>query len=94
MENAAKQGTVSNSELIERLGVRLDIIQQSYGWTIGRDNHLYGLIAGDMGYEDTGIVIDDDSHISYSDVEILAQAVLDTHTEGFAYELAKIIIEP
>jgi hypothetical protein len=79
---------------IDRLGVRLDVVQRAYGWTIGRDNHLYGLVAGDMGYEDTGIVIDDGSNISYSDVEVLARAVLDTHTDGLAYELAKIIIDP
>jgi hypothetical protein len=55
----------SKSELIDRLGwVRLDVVQRAYGWTIGRDNHLYGLVAGDMGYEDTGIVIDDGSNIS------------------------------
>jgi hypothetical protein len=75
--------------------VRLDVVQRAYGWTIGRDNHLYGLVAGDMGYEDTGIVIDDCSHISYSAVEVLARAVLDTtHTASLAHELAKIIIDP
>jgi hypothetical protein len=82
------------SELVDRSGVRLDVVQRAYGWTIGRDNHLYGLVAGDMGYEDTGIVIDDGNNISYSAVEELARAVLDTHTDGLAYELAKTIINP
>jgi hypothetical protein len=84
----------SKSELIDRLGVRLDVVQRAYGWTIGRDNHLYGLVAGDMGYEDTGIVIDDGNNISYSAVEELARAVIETHTAGLAYELAKTIIDP
>ena len=33
------------------------IIEQSYGFTISNDGEVYGLIAGDMGYEPTNIVI-------------------------------------
>ena len=32
-------------------------IKKSYGWTIASDGTLFGLVAGDMGYEATHIVI-------------------------------------
>jgi DNA/RNA-binding domain of Phe-tRNA-synthetase-like protein len=35
----------------------LEIIKQSYGFTISNDGEVYGLVAGDQGYEFTNIVI-------------------------------------
>jgi hypothetical protein len=32
-------------------------IKSSYGWTIADDGEVHGLVAGDMGYEPTGIKI-------------------------------------
>jgi hypothetical protein len=37
--------------------VDLVVIQKAYGWTVADDGELCGLVAGDMGYEDTGIMI-------------------------------------
>lgn len=37
------------------------VIKNSYGWTIAVDGELHGLVAGDMGYEPTGIKLDADS---------------------------------
>jgi hypothetical protein len=35
----------------------LEIIKQAYGFTIANDGEVHGLIAGDMGYEPTNIMI-------------------------------------
>ena len=35
----------------------LEIIKKSYGWSIASDGTLFGLVAGDMGYEATHIVV-------------------------------------
>ena len=37
--------------------VNLDVISRAYGWTIDVNGQVCGLVAGDMGYEGTGIVI-------------------------------------
>ena len=39
----------------------IGVINRSYGWTIATNGELHGLVAGDMGYEPTGIVLDADS---------------------------------
>lgn len=36
-----------------------DVINRAYGWTIDTHGEVYGLVEGDMGYEPTGIKIDD-----------------------------------
>jgi hypothetical protein len=36
-------------------GVRIDVLTQAYGWSIDIDGELHGLVAGDMGYEPTGL---------------------------------------
>lgn len=33
----------------------LAIASQAYGWTTAWDGELHGLVAGDMGYEGTGV---------------------------------------
>jgi len=40
-------------------GLKLDVLLRSYDFTIDVDGQVCGLVAGDMGYEDTGIFIDD-----------------------------------
>lgn len=37
--------------------VDLDVIMEAYKFTISDDGEVYGLVAGDMGYEKTGISI-------------------------------------
>lgn len=37
--------------------IKLDVITRAYGWTISTEGEVAGLIAGDMGYEGTGIKI-------------------------------------
>lgn len=37
--------------------VDLDVIMEAYEFTISDDGEVYGLVAGDMGYEKTGIII-------------------------------------
>lgn len=37
--------------------IDLNTIKQSYGWTIADDGEVWGLVAGDMGFEPTGIKI-------------------------------------
>lgn len=37
--------------------VDLDVIMEAYEFTISDDGEVYGLVAGDMGYEKTGISI-------------------------------------
>ena len=37
----------------------LDVIRKSYGFTIDINGQMCGLVAGDMGYEDTGMFVDD-----------------------------------
>lgn len=36
----------------------MDVIRKSYGFTIDCDGQILGLIAGDMGYEATGMFVD------------------------------------
>jgi hypothetical protein len=35
----------------------LEVIKKAYGWTIGNNGEVFGLVAGDMGYELTNIEI-------------------------------------
>jgi hypothetical protein len=39
-------------------GVHLDTIKRAYQFAVTVDGQLWGLVAGDMGYEDTGIRVD------------------------------------
>lgn len=41
--------------------IMFDVLDASYGFTICTDGELHGLIAGDMGYEPTGIKLDCES---------------------------------
>lgn len=46
-------------------GARLGVIASGYGWQVHLETgELYALTAGDMGYEPTGIIIDEDSRPS------------------------------
>lgn len=36
------------------------VVQKAYDWAIGNDGTIYGLVAGDMGYDATHIVIPED----------------------------------
>ncbi len=38
-------------------GVNLGVVRAAYAWTISDDGEVYGLTAGDHGYESTGIKI-------------------------------------
>ncbi len=49
------------------MGVNFDVIKRSYGWSIGSDGQLYGLVAGDMGYEPTGIFLEGDEYDFWMD---------------------------
>jgi len=40
-------------------GLNIDVLLRSYDFTVDFDGQVCGLVAGDMGYEDTGIFIDD-----------------------------------
>ena len=40
--------------------INLAVIEAAYGWTIDDGGALLGLINGDMGYEETGIRLDDE----------------------------------
>ena len=37
----------------------IGVIRKSYGFTIDINGQILGLVAGDMGYEDTGMFVDD-----------------------------------
>lgn len=37
--------------------VRIEVIKSAYDFTIADDGEVHGLVAGDMGYEGTGIKI-------------------------------------
>lgn len=39
------------------MDINWEVLKQSYGFTISDDGEIYGLVAGDMGYEKTGIFI-------------------------------------
>lgn len=41
--------------------INLDAIQRAYGWTISDTAELLALTSGDMGYENTGIVLEGDT---------------------------------
>lgn len=40
-------------------GINPDVLVDAYGWTIDIDGELHGLVAGDMGYEGTGIKLNE-----------------------------------
>jgi hypothetical protein len=46
---------------LERLGIRVDVLLTAYNWIVATDGALYGLTAGDMGYEPSGITVDVDT---------------------------------
>lgn len=35
----------------------MDVIRRAYGWTLGADGTVFGLVAGDMGFDATHITI-------------------------------------
>lgn len=37
--------------------IDLDVLRKAYGWTVDYTGQVCGLVAGDMGYDGTGIVI-------------------------------------
>lgn len=39
----------------EPVGINFDVLRRSYGFTLDDDGEVHGLVAGDMGYEPTGI---------------------------------------
>jgi len=51
-------------------GVKLGVVRKSYGWTLDNEGQVLGLIAGDMGFESTGITLDKET------VEIWKQGIL------------------
>lgn len=50
--------TIPNSRSDILANLNTDIIKAAYGWTIDIHGELHGLVAGDMGYEPTGIKLD------------------------------------
>jgi hypothetical protein len=48
------------SEQAKTNGIDLEVITTAYGWSIDREGQVWGLVAGDQGYEPTGIVIPKD----------------------------------
>jgi len=54
----------------------IKIVKAAYGWTLDDDGRLYGLVAGDMGYASTSIVLDDET------VDIWKQGVYNVQTVG------------
>jgi hypothetical protein len=40
------------------LHMTLDVVRKAYDWCVGDDGRLYGLVAGDMGWCATSIVLD------------------------------------
>lgn len=42
--------------------IDIDVITKAYGWTLSAEGEVLGLIAGDMGYERTGIRLDEYRH--------------------------------
>lgn len=38
--------------------IDIDIIKQAYHWLVDVNGQLWGLVAGDHGYEETGIYLD------------------------------------
>ena len=57
----------------------IDIIRGSYGWTLTDDGRLCGLVAGDMGYASTHIVIDNDR------IEMLEEALTQIYNNGWYF---------
>lgn len=54
----------------------IEVIKDSYGFTISDDGEVYGLVAGDQGYESTNIMIPVEdleawAKYNYKDAEIL-----------------------
>lgn len=52
-------------------GAKLDVIRRAYEWALTVDGEVWGLTAGDMGYEHTGIVIDPE-HLEASKTAVTA----------------------
>ncbi|MBX9760676.1 MAG: hypothetical protein K2Y29_17990 [Beijerinckiaceae bacterium] len=45
------------------------IVQSAYGWTLTDDGRLIGLVAGDMGYASTSIVLDEETRRMWASVD-------------------------
>ena len=58
----------------------MDVIKRAYGWRLSVDGEIWGLIAGDQGYEPTGIFLDDFKH--WMPVSVLDALVTTWRTEG------------
>ena len=44
---------------LKQAGIDINVLTHAYDWTISIDGELYGLTAGDMGYEGTGIKLNE-----------------------------------
>jgi hypothetical protein len=45
---------------LKAAGINADVIADAYDWAIDVDGELHGLVAGDMGFEKTGIKLNED----------------------------------
>ena len=43
---------------MKKRGYDVNVLAAAYGFTIGNDGEIHGLVAGDMGYEPTGMYLD------------------------------------
>lgn len=51
----ANQKTIA----LKQSGINIDVLTHAYDWTIAIDGELYGLTAGDQGYEPSGIKLNE-----------------------------------
>lgn len=73
----------------EREFESMRVIFNAYGWTIGADGRIYGLVRGDQGFEETHIQLDP------SDIDAMVQDKCDalaiTRAGGFAAAAARAV---
>jgi hypothetical protein len=41
--------------------IEYDVLRKSYSFTISDNGEIFGLVAGDHGYEPTGIILNDET---------------------------------
>jgi hypothetical protein len=51
---------------LKQAGIDIDVLSRAYDWTIDIDGELHGLTAGDMGYEPTGIKLNETDSTAYN----------------------------
>lgn len=44
---------------LKQAGIDINVLTHAYDWTISIDGELYGLTAGDQGYENSGIKLNE-----------------------------------